>query len=110
MSVVQKWKTKSMSNSPQSARLNFRLAPDHKRAIEAAAAALGQTVSDFAIATLVRTAHRVIQEDHATKLSRRDRDTFLAMLDDKSARPNKALRDAAKRYKKQVQQHGGVGH
>jgi uncharacterized protein (DUF1778 family) len=99
-----------MSNPPQSARLNFRLAPDHKRAIEEAAAALGQTVSDFAVATLVQTARSVIQQDYVTRLSRRDRDTFLAILDDKSSRPNKALRDAAKRYKKQVQRNGGVGH
>ena len=98
-----------MSTSSQSARLNFRLAPDHKRAIEEAAAALGQTVSDFAVATLVQTARKVIQEENVTKLTRRDRDAFVAMLDDKSARPNKALRDAAKRYKKQVGQNGGVG-
>jgi uncharacterized protein (DUF1778 family) len=98
-----------MSTSSQSARLNFRLAPDHKRAIEEAAAALGQTVSDFAVATLVQTARKVIQEENVTRLTRRDRDAFVALLDDKSARPNKALRDAAKRYKKQVEQNGGVG-
>jgi uncharacterized protein (DUF1778 family) len=98
-----------MSSNSQSARLNFRLAPEHKRAIEEAAAALGQSVSDFAVAALVQSAHKVMEEESVTKLSRRDREVFLALLDDKSARPTKALRDAVKRYKKQVEQHGGVG-
>jgi uncharacterized protein (DUF1778 family) len=63
---------------------------------------LGQTVSDFAVSTLVQTARRVLHDENVTKLSKRDRDTFLAIIDDTSTRPNKALRDAVKRYKKRV--------
>jgi hypothetical protein len=48
------------------------------------------------------------KEERVTKLSCRDRDLFLALLDNKSARPNKALRVAVKRYKKLVQPNAGV--
>jgi len=81
------------------ARLNFRLSAELKDTIEEAAAQLGQTVSDFAVSTLATTARQVLQEHQATRLSRRDRDVFVALLDDTSSRPNKALRAAAKRYK-----------
>jgi uncharacterized protein (DUF1778 family) len=84
------------------ARLNFRLAADLKETIEEAAAQLGQTVSDFAIATLVTTARQVLQQQQATRLSQRDRERFVGLLDDAQARPNKALRAAAKRYKQRA--------
>ncbi len=81
------------------ARLNFRLPAELKETIKEAAAHLGQTVSDFAVSTLVQTARHVLQEHQVTRLSRRDRDALIALLDDADARPNKALRTGAKRYK-----------
>ncbi len=84
------------------ARLNFRLPPDLKTLIEEAAAVLGQSVSDYAVSTLVRNARDVLQQTQVTKLSNRDRDLFIAMLDDTDAKPNKALSEAAKRYKKRI--------
>jgi uncharacterized protein (DUF1778 family) len=84
------------------ARLNFRLPSELKEVIEEAAATLGQSVSDFAVSTLVQTARTVIQQRNVTELSSRDRDIFVAMLDDTDARPNKALVDAARRYKKRL--------
>jgi uncharacterized protein (DUF1778 family) len=80
------------------ARLNFRLPTEIKETIEEAAARLGQTVSDFAISTLAQTARQVIQDHQVTRLSRRDRDRFTALLDDMSVDPNAALIGAAKRY------------
>jgi uncharacterized protein (DUF1778 family) len=80
------------------ARLNFRLPTEIKETIEEAAARLGQTVSDFAISTLAQTARQVIQDHQITRLSRRDRDRFAALLDDTSVDPNAALIGAAKRY------------
>jgi uncharacterized protein (DUF1778 family) len=71
-----------------------------KAVIEEAAAALGQSVSDFAVSTLVQTARTVMRQRSVTELSNRDRDVFIALLDDVNAKPNKALADAAKRYKK----------
>jgi uncharacterized protein (DUF1778 family) len=82
------------------ARLNFRLPAELKETIEEAAAHLGQTVTDYAIATLARNAREVIEEHNATRLSHRDRDIFIRMLEDADAKPNAALIAAAKRYKR----------
>ena len=84
------------------ARLNFRLQSDLKRIIQQAAAQEGQSVSDFAVSTLVRTAREVLQQHGETCLCCRDRDIFMAMLDDADARPNDALVAAAERYKRQI--------
>ena len=84
------------------ARLNFRLPSELKTVVEEAAAMLGQSVSDFAVSTLVQTARSVLQQRNVTELTNRDRDIFIAMLDDAAARPNKALADAARRYKKHL--------
>ncbi len=84
------------------ARLNFRLRADLKQVIEAAAAQLGQSVSDFAIATLVQQARQVVRDQAVTRLSNRDRDLFLAALDRTDLKPNKKLLAAAKRYKRQA--------
>jgi uncharacterized protein (DUF1778 family) len=70
-----------------------------KDLIERAASELGQTVSDFAISTLIQSARDVIYQYQRTELSNRDRDIFLAALEDKGG-PNKRLRAAARRYKK----------
>jgi uncharacterized protein (DUF1778 family) len=84
------------------ARLNFRLRADLKAVVEEAAAALGQSVSDFAVSTLVQAARTVLEERNRTELSNRDRDRFIALLDDAAAGPNKALTGAAARYKKRL--------
>ncbi len=91
-----------MATGARDARLNFRLPTDLKEVIEEAAATLGQSVSDFAVSTLVLQARTVIEQRNVTVLSNRDRDRFIALLDDAEARPNPALLKAAKRYKKQL--------
>ena len=92
-----------MSTSPKSdARLNFRLPQKLKQIIEQAAGHLGQTVSEFAVSTLVRSAHEVIGQHDRTELSNRDRDIFLAMLDDADAEPNAALAAVAEKYKQRM--------
>jgi uncharacterized protein (DUF1778 family) len=88
-----------MTTTGNDARLNFRLPSELKQVIEQAAAHLGQTVSDFAISTLVQSARRVIEEHDRTHLSQQDRDIFVALLDDSEARPNTALSAAAREYK-----------
>jgi uncharacterized protein (DUF1778 family) len=84
------------------ARLNFRLPPELKAVIEEAAATLGQSMTDFAVSTLLQTARSVLHQQSVTELTNRDRDLFIAMLDDARAKPNKALAEAAKRYKKRL--------
>ena len=46
-------------------------------------------------------ARQVLLEAQVTRLSNRDRDAFLAALDAADAKPNKALKAAARRYKKE---------
>jgi uncharacterized protein (DUF1778 family) len=89
-----------MATGTRDARLNFRLPSELKEVTEEAAASLGQSVSDFAVSTLVRQARSVIEQRDVTALSDRDRDRFVALLDDVKARPNAALLKAARRYKK----------
>jgi uncharacterized protein (DUF1778 family) len=84
------------------ARINFRLSSDLKKTIEDAAAEMGQSISDFAVSTLVQTARKILHDQQVTRLTERDRRLFMAMLDDESSKPSDALVKAAKRYKKQV--------
>lgn len=87
---------------PNDARLNFRLPTESKQTIEQAALRLGQSVSDFAVSTLVQTARTVIEQQNETQLSNRDRDRFLSLLDQKDSRPTRALAAAARKHKKQL--------
>lgn len=87
----------TLPTSP-SARLDFRVSPEHKALIERAASAQGQTVSSFAIATLLKAAEEALQRETARTLSARASLRFLAMLEAPGA-PNAALKAAARRYK-----------
>ena len=78
-------------------RMDFRLNPDHKALIERAAAYSGETVTGFAVSTLVREARRVLEEHETTTLSDRDRDRFVDLLDHPPP-PIEALRRAARRH------------
>lgn len=91
-----------MAASRSVARLNVRLPADLKRTIEAAAARTGQSLSDFAVSSLAQSARQVLREQQTTELSERDRQRFAALLDDETAKPNAALRKAAKRSQKLV--------
>jgi uncharacterized protein (DUF1778 family) len=91
-----------VSTAKNDVRINFRLSSELKKTIEDAAAEMGQSITDFAISTLVQTARRILQEQQVTRLSERDRERFAAALDEESSKPNAALIKAAKRYKKQV--------
>lgn len=86
------------TSSTHDARLNFRLRREHKELIEEAARSLGQTVSDFAIAALVRDARQALQGNSVTRMTMRDQEVFLRMLDS-DAEPSPALRRAVKRHK-----------
>ena len=88
----------SQKNQKSDARLDFRLNRRVKEVIEQAAAVSGQSVSDFAVSALYRTAKEILEREQTTRLSNRDRDVFLALLDS-DAKPNDALKRAAKKYK-----------
>ena len=84
------------------ARLDVRVSADLKRIIEQAAAQRGQSVREFAVVALADTANAVMRDQHVTELSRRDRDRFVALLDNANAKPNRQLRAAANKYRKQL--------
>ncbi len=86
------------------AQLTVPISAELKRVIEDAAAALGQSVDEFAVSSLVQTARGVMQQQAVTKLSDRDREVFVGLLDDARVKPNKALRLAAARYKAHLDQ------
>ena len=90
------------NRKPDEVRIDFRLTSDVKSTIEQAAAASGQTVTDFAVSTLYERAKKVLEEESIRSLSNRDRDIFLRMLDDTNRKPNASLRRAAARYKRTV--------
>jgi uncharacterized protein (DUF1778 family) len=83
------------------ARLNFRLRSDIKDRIEKAATVSGQSITDFAVSTLSDTADEILERYHVAKLSNRDRDIFLAVLD-RADKPNAALVKAAKTHKRLI--------
>ncbi|MBN1347225.1 MAG: DUF1778 domain-containing protein [Phycisphaerae bacterium] len=89
----------TLKSATRNARLDVRLSKTHKRVIEQAATMTGQSLSDFAVASLVQAAHRAIAEATVTQLSVRDRDIFLKRIES-DAKPNKALKTAARRYTK----------
>ena len=84
--------------STRQTRLDFRIKTEHKSLIERAASVKGQTVTDFAVAALVKAANESIDQATSTRLSQADSRIFLQMLNSQAA-PNAALRSAAKRYK-----------
>ncbi len=90
-----------MPSTSQSTRLDVRLPEEKKRRIEQAASYLGQSVSAFTVATLVREAEEVVERFGMMQLSDRDRDAFLSALDN-PPQPNARLRKAAKRHAKTV--------
>lgn len=84
------------------ARLNFRLSAELKSVIEEAAAATGQSVSDFVLSILLQESRSVLQKCQITQLSNRDRDKFIAMLDTVECRPNRVLAKAARNFRKRI--------
>ena len=91
-----------MATATQGKRLDVRLNSKHKQMIEQAADLLGQTLSAFTVSTLVREAEQVIERFGVLRLSTRDRDAFLAALDN-PPKPNARLRKAARDHAREVE-------
>ena len=87
--------------SVQTARLDLRLDPDRKHLIEQAASLLGQSVSAFTVSSAVREASEIVERFGMLSLSDRDRDAFLAALDN-PPKPSARLRKAFKAHGKTV--------
>ncbi len=81
-----------MTTATESVRINLRTSPEAKALIERAAAIMGSTVSGFMLQNAYEAATRVVAQQEVITLSDRDRDAFLAMLDN-SPEPTQALID-----------------
>jgi uncharacterized protein (DUF1778 family) len=92
--------TQPSKNAATPVRLDVRLNVQAKEKIEQAAAACHQTVTDFVVTTLLRASEDALARHHTIHLTNRDRDLFLAGLD-RDVRPNRVLRKAAKKFKRQ---------
>jgi uncharacterized protein (DUF1778 family) len=79
------------------ARVDLRLSNQAKATLEEAAALTGQSLSDFAVSTLLERANQVLETNRIRTLSERDALIFLRLLD--TDQPNPALREAAAWYK-----------
>ena len=90
-------KSKIRKEARRISRLDFRLSQENKRLIEQAAMINEQTVSDFVLSITLPIARERVSQGHLTKLSNRDRDIFLALLDDESE-PNEALKQDFSEY------------
>jgi uncharacterized protein (DUF1778 family) len=95
-----------MANVTDNVGIDFHLPAELKQMVEQAAALRGQSVTEFAVATVADSAQRVIQQHQVTELSNRDRDMFLAMLDDENAQPSAALLASTERYKEWLRRNG----
>ena len=63
------------------ARLYLRMPKADKQRIARAAWMTGQDVNSFAVSELLRLADMVLEKEEVRRLSNRDRDVFLALLD-----------------------------
>lgn len=77
-------------------RINLRTTHETKTIIEQAAELMGTSLSAFMLSHAYEAAKRVINEQQFLTLSNRDRDAFVAALEN-SPKPNKVLRDLLKR-------------
>jgi len=94
-------RTKVQSKAITGSRLDVRIPLAVKELIESAAIAKSQTITEFTISTLTNAAEQILQSERSTKLSNNDRELFLDLLEVKT-RPNDALKQAARRYQREV--------
>ncbi|MDZ4851047.1 MAG: DUF1778 domain-containing protein [Pirellulaceae bacterium] len=91
----------SSGSASKTARLETRISLEQKELIERAAAYLGRSVSDFVIANVETAAKQVIEEYERLHLDREQSRVLVeALLSPKP--PNKRLREAVARHRKQV--------
>ena len=90
-----------MPTTQNTSRLSIRLPQYIKDEIEEAAILSGVSVTDFTITSLTDSAEQVLERHRLRKLSNRDRDVFLAMLDTETE-PNEKLIDAYKAMKELI--------
>jgi len=76
-------------------RLSIRLPANVKERIEQAAIVSGVSITDFTISNLIDSADEVLERYQFRKMSKRDREIFLALLD-ADDKPTEKLLEALK--------------
>lgn len=80
-------------------RIGARVAADVYETLKRAAALTGATVNQFLVQSALKEAQAVIEREQTIRLSRRDSERLLDLLDD-PPKPNPRLKAALKRYRK----------
>jgi uncharacterized protein (DUF1778 family) len=80
-------------------RIGARVPSDVYETLNRAAHLTGATVNQFLVQSALKEAHAVIEREQTIRLSRRDSERLLALLD-KPPKPNARLKAAMKRYGK----------
>ena len=93
--------TTTDSANAKNENIHFRISAREKEIIEKAIVAAGQSLTDFATQSLLKSANEVLEREFITTLSNRDRERLLAILDDDDE-PGEALREAAKIHKQLI--------
>ena len=107
-SNVKATKPKSRDRVKGSDRLNCRISPLIKQQAEAAAHALGQSITAFTETALAEKAQSVLAEQERIVLSEQQFARFVEILED-PAPPTPALVRAAKQYQKTKAAHPDRG-
>jgi uncharacterized protein (DUF1778 family) len=91
-----------MAKLARNERIDLRVSSELKRLVEQAATLSGLTTSSFIANIVLAKSREVIQEAETIRLSERDRDIFLALLNDEKTQPNAAMARAAERHKQRI--------
>ena len=78
-------------------RITARVSGSVRDTLEQAAELLGSTVNQFVVQTAYVEAQRVIERESIIRLSQKDAQKVLSLLD-QPPKPNKRLKDAVKAY------------
>jgi uncharacterized protein (DUF1778 family) len=79
-------------------RITARVTDNMRDTLEQAAELLGATVNQFVVQTAYMEALRVIERESVIRLSQKDAQKILSLLDN-PPKPNKRLKEAVKTYK-----------
>ncbi len=90
-----------MAIGSQDISLEIQISADQKSLIEEAAALSGQPIASFTVSAAVEAARRVMAGQYAVRLSPRDWDRFLNLLDN-PPEPNDHLKRAVAHYQGDV--------
>jgi uncharacterized protein (DUF1778 family) len=82
-------------------RITARVSDNVRVTLEQAAELLGATVNQFMVQTAYLEAQRVIERESVIRLSQKDAEKILSLLEH-PPKPNKRLKDAAKAFKETV--------